>query len=324
MFDELAIYDFDKAEKVNRFYGGASGNKMAIRIDDDLYIVKYPQNLKQMEMQFPVSYSNNAVTEYIGSHFYKYVGIPVHETYLGTSKGKLVVACKDFCSGGKLLFEFNKCVNSYFPVVLESVSTPDSSSSSNSTDLKHCIDVIDNLEAFSPIRDQVRKRFWDMFVVDAVIANPDRNCGNWGVLIDSGNHDSIELAPVYDNGNSLNCKWSDEKMSFILHLGYKEQIAELRRTSSVFTESKDEKELRINPFRFMEQSDNKNLQDAIIRLMPRLKEGAKSIGILIDSLPVISEMQKVFYKKSINSRIDDILFPIFKKITGGCSDDCGL
>ena len=30
----------------------------------------------------------------------------------------------------------------------------------------------------------VTERFWDMFVVDAFIKNPNRNNGNWGLLLD--------------------------------------------------------------------------------------------------------------------------------------------
>ena len=314
MLDELKIYDFDKSERVQRFYGGASGNKTAIEIDGDIYLVKYPQNLKEMNMQIPVSYGNNAISEFIGSHFYKYAEIPVHDTYLGTSRGKLVVACKDFCNDGKMLFEFSKCVNSYFPSQLDNIVTPDSSSSSNSTNLEHCLDVIENLDSFESIREQLKARFWDMFVIDSIIANPDRNCGNWGVLINSDKKNSMEIAPVYDNGNSLNSKWNDAKMELILHSDEKEQKAELSRTVSVFTTLKNGTEHRINPFRFMQTSDNPDLQDAIIRLMPRLKEAVRKTDILLGELPVLSETQKAFYAFSLALRVNDILLPIYDRL----------
>lgn len=49
-----------------------------------------------------------------------------------------------------------------------------------------------------------------MFVVDALIGNPDRNNGNWGLIYKD--HDILGLAPIYDNGNCLFDKWSDEKI----------------------------------------------------------------------------------------------------------------
>ena len=45
----------------------------------------------------------------------------------------------------------------------------------------------------------VREHFWNMFVVDALIGNTDRNNSNWGIIIREDG--TKELAPVYDNGN---------------------------------------------------------------------------------------------------------------------------
>ena len=62
--------------------------------------------------------------------------------------------------------------------------------------------------------DGVQEHFWNMFVVDALIGNTDRNNSNWGVIVREGG--TKELAPVYDNGNCLNSKWDDEKMQAVL------------------------------------------------------------------------------------------------------------
>lgn len=314
MLDECKIYDFDNESKVNRFYGGASGNKAAVKIGDDFYIIKYPQNITDMNMKFPTSYGNNAVSEFIGSHFYQYMGIPVHETYLGKSRDKLVVACKDFCRDGKVLFEFNKCINSFFPDSKEKIAETPVSSGSNSTNLKHCQEVINELDAFEPIRSEVKERFWDMFVLDAVIANPDRNNGNWGILIDTAHNDSISLAPVYDNGNSLNSKWNEEKMKLILNSTEQVQLSELGRTPSVYTIENGTEEKRINPFKFMAKTDEEELQNAIVRLMPRFSTAKKRTEELILSIPVLSQIQKDFYILSFNMRIERILLPIYGKI----------
>ena len=56
----------------------------------------------------------------------------------------------------------------------------------------------------------VIERFWDMFIIDALIGNTDRNNSNWGIVLRKNG--LKELAPVYDNGNCLNNKWDDEKM----------------------------------------------------------------------------------------------------------------
>ena len=60
----------------------------------------------------------------------------------------------------------------------------------------------------------IQEHFWNMFVVDALLGNPDRNNSNWGIILSRGGVKRI--APVYDNGNCLNCKWDEEKMLEVL------------------------------------------------------------------------------------------------------------
>ena len=43
------------------------------------------------------SYTTAPLSEYLGSHIYELLGFDVHKTLLGIKKGKVVVACKDFC-----------------------------------------------------------------------------------------------------------------------------------------------------------------------------------------------------------------------------------
>ena len=57
---------------------------------------------------------------------------------------------------------------------------------------------------------EIKERFWDMFVVDCFINNNDRHNGNWGIFVFESEN-KISLAPVYDNGNSLFPKHSEEK-----------------------------------------------------------------------------------------------------------------
>ena len=53
-------------------------------------------------------------------------------------------------------------------------------------------------------------RFWDMFIVDALIGNFDRHGGNWGFIKKDNQY---RIAPVYDNGSSLYPKLNtDEKL----------------------------------------------------------------------------------------------------------------
>ncbi len=62
-----------------------------------------------------LSYSNSPVCEYIGSKIYELVGLPVHNTILGTRNGKIVVACEDFLKDGDRLYEFDKIKVTFEP-----------------------------------------------------------------------------------------------------------------------------------------------------------------------------------------------------------------
>lgn len=64
-------------------------------------------------------------------------------------------------------------------------------------------DILSTIEAQTSIDSELLKtRFWDMFIVDALIGIWDRHNGNWGFLYNA-NTDEVSLAPVFDCGSSL-------------------------------------------------------------------------------------------------------------------------
>ena len=77
-------------------------------------------------------------------------------------------------------------------------ATIDSPRSGHDTELATIEEAIDEQDFVD--RDALRNLFWDMFVVDALIANNDRHNGNWGLL--SNGYES-RLAPVFDCGGCL-------------------------------------------------------------------------------------------------------------------------
>lgn len=102
-------------------YGGTAGRKMGITYNGKDYLLKFPGNLKEQKMKnINLSYSNSPVCEYIGSKIYELVGLPVHNTILGTRNGKIVVACEDFLNDGDRLYEFDKIKVTFEPHFLDS------------------------------------------------------------------------------------------------------------------------------------------------------------------------------------------------------------
>ena len=147
-----------------------------------------------------LSYSNSPVCEYIGSQIYGFLGFPVHDTVLGFRNEKTVVACADFLEDGDRLYEFDKIKVTFDPPFLDSSGNE---TNGVGVDLYEILMTIQE-HPFLKGLDLVQEHFWNMFVVDALIGNTDRNNSNWGVIV-RGNGKK-ELAPVYDNGNCLNSK----------------------------------------------------------------------------------------------------------------------
>ena len=67
------------------------------------------------------------------------------------------------------------------------------------------------LEYFSGIGSE--DDFRRMCVLDAVILNPDRHYGNFGVLFDTATMDVLEMSPVFDHNRSLFPELDNEQLS---------------------------------------------------------------------------------------------------------------
>lgn len=47
------------------------------------------------------------------------------------------------------------------------------------------------------------KKLRDLMLFDALILNPDRHCGNFGMMIDNNTNELLRPAPIFDNGYSM-------------------------------------------------------------------------------------------------------------------------
>lgn len=187
-------------------YGGANGGKKCIVIDGVDYMVKFPSvPTKKTDL----SYANGCISEYIGCHIFEAAGIPVQETHLATfrtesGKTKIVVACKDMTSPGVELKHFAGIKN-------QIIDTP---KNGYGTELSEITKTFEEQRLFD--EKVLSDRFWNMFIVDALIGNWDRHNGNWGYLYDSI-QDTVELAPVYDCGSALFPQADESIMNGVIH-----------------------------------------------------------------------------------------------------------
>lgn len=156
--------------------------------------------------------------------------------------------------------------------------------------------------------DGIQAHFWNMFVVDALIGNTDRNNSNWGIILAADGEKRI--APVYDNGNCLNCKWDDEKMQDILGDQQKFTAEAFKARRCIY-----EMERRpVNPYHLIERMEYPECNHAVRRIVPEIGRQMPQIRGLIASIPVISEIQKKYYTDVMQSRYENVLFPVYQKL----------
>lgn len=154
----------------------------------------------------------------------------------------------------------------------------------------------------------ITERFWDMFIVDALIGNWDRHNGNWGFLYDART-DNIELAPVYDCGSSLYPQADDKIMESVLanenEMNFR--IFEIP-TSSIMLNGK-----KIKYFDFISSMQNEDCSRALKRIVPRID--MKKIRMIVTETPFITELQKRFYVTMLEKRKERILDFSFHRIS---------
>ena len=307
----MKIRNFNNILFNNNFYGGKAGKKLGFNWNDEKWFLKFPKSTKSME-NVNISYTTAPLSEYIGSHIYESIGLPVHETELGIYDQKLVVACKDFKNKNENLFDFHSIKNSY--TINDLFNEEFSSSSKNDWQpLEEIENIFKTNIAFKEV-PKLKERFWDMFVVDALIGNHDRNNGNWGILVNNETSE-MKIAPIYDNGAAFGNKLDDEKIDKLLkdENKFKQNVYESRISAFSLNDK------NINPLKYIESLENKDLNEAIFRIVPKID--LKKIERIIDEIPneynnikVISNLQKEYYKKTLNFRYEKVLEPTFKKI----------
>ena len=239
------------------------------------------------------------------------MGLPVHKTLLGTKEGKIVVACEDFLADSDHLYEFAQIKVTFTPHFVDSNGEITNGTGTDLTEILLTIEQHDMLKEVP----NVAERFWDMFVVDALIGNPDRNNGNWGIILHQDK--TFSLAPVYDNGNSFNNKWDDEKMQKVMNdsVMMKNEVSEGK--TCVFTL----KGKRLNPYHIISDMKYEGCNNAIKRLVPKIIAKSSEFYQLINKIPetyenlsVISKHQKDFFIQLLKNRAENVLLPVYENL----------
>lgn len=307
----IKIENFNNLKSSGIAYGGHGGSKSGVLFNNERWFLKYPKTTKSMDVK-NLSYTTTPLSEYLGSNIYKIIGIDVHETKLGIKDNKLVVACKDFLDSSEIILSYNEIKNEYSLETeneLEKIST----NYSQSEDLQELFILMSTNIYFRRIED-LRKRFYDMFVVDALIGNNDRNERNWGLVLNKENA-VLRLAPVYDNGAAFCNKSDNSKLQSFLD--NENKFKQLAYDSSISVFSLNDK--KINPLKYIESMQNEELNQAVLRIVPKID--LKKIKDFFDTIPyeynniqVFSKEQRLVYYNLLVYRYEKVLLPIYNKL----------
>ena len=283
------MIDFTDMPTRKKAYAGANGSKIAVLYEGEQYMLKFPPHPKRNQ---GMSYMHSCISEYLGSHIFDLVGIPVQQTLLGTyrvrGKEQIVVACKDFTTHETVLQDFASLKNTLI----------DSGHSGYGTELSEITEAIEEQRFVDP--SALKMFFWDMFIVDALIGNWDRHNGNWGFLYNSRT-DEVSIAPVYDCGSCLYPQADDSIMEKTLsdpaEMDFR--IFEIPLSGLRLNGEK------IRYYDFISSLQNKDCNAALRRIVPCID--GKSLAALVNETPYISDLQKRFYRTMLFARKERIL-----------------
>jgi len=242
-------------EIYNQFSG--SEPKCTVIYNERIYMLKFPTPVRDKNND--LHYMYNTFSEDISCKIFKTLGFEVQNTFLAkfnfNGKEKIVVACEDFSQDGATLIEISK-------LLLSNLDIPRVGRRSLSV-----LDAIDTIykifpDEISAYIDKINfeDTFWDMFIADTLIGNPDRNTHSWGFLKQNG---KMKFAPIYGCSSSLDAFVSDEDLKTIQISGnFEKQECSI---SSAFLDS-DRRRIYYSTF----YSKSSKLNNALFRIVPKI------------------------------------------------------
>lgn len=156
--------------------------------------------------------------------------------------------------------------------------------------------------------------FWEMTLIDILINNTDRNSGNWGVLINDRTEE-VTSSPIYDNGASFYNKLTKEKC--FANFSDEQKCID----NSLASKTSYMKNGKILSMQKLMKMDNKNFEQAVLKVVPLFASKVELIRELFDELPedyenieVLSVGRKNYYLKTMEIRFNRVLLPKYRSL----------
>ncbi len=282
--------DYSNYKKTKTYYGG-SERKFGILIGNEEYMIKF-----QKYNNFGVKLYNH-ISEYIGSHIFKILGFEVQDTFLGFYKGEEIVVCKNFNVDNYKFVPFNDIGE----------STLDNDKENYQYSYEDIMKMLVDNSKLTNVSETI-KIFWEMFVVDALIGNFDRHGSNWGFL---KKDDKYIISPIFDNGSCLFPQMVNEGM---MNEIMNSEVETNKRIYSFPTSQIKLNNSKSSYYDVINSLSFKECNAAVIKICEAYDD--KKINNLIDSIEIISNTHKEFYKYMIRQRYEKILYHAYLRLMG--------
>lgn len=291
------LQNFDNWGK-DRFadYGGSDRKDGLLSPDGTFYLIKYAEKHTRKN-QLDTSYVNNALSEYLASHILSIIGYDVHETFLGTRDGEIVVACRNFVLEGQKLIEFARYLRKHY----------DSGEIGRIPDISQIKATLYQDEDLAPMADYLWKSYCRRFIGDAFLGNFDRHMGNWGYLVSKSG--PVKPSPIYDNGSTLFPALSEQAMKTEI-LSDNREI--LKRTLLFPKAALLVNGQKAGYFDMLCSGYVPEISEAVRKIVPVIKEKIPEINQFIDDQEFLSDVRKKFYKTVLAARYHFLLEPAWE------------
>lgn len=301
------LYDFSGDRLLNRPFGG-SGRKVPVEHGGIAYMLKYTEHpVRRGDLSDAAL--NRITAEYIGSHISASMGLETQQTFLGFRNGEPVVACRDFRKPGESNMAFGEYVRGFL--------------AERDTGRALRLDqVYGTIRAASNIPEELKQpsidRFWDLFVVDALVGNPDRNKENWGFV--SGPDDSLRLAPAYGFGSALLPDLTEDGIK-----GITGDLFQMAKRCLVFPSPAlliGTDAARPGYYDLLSSGFDGNCTRALLRMVPKIN--MDEISRIIDETPFLSGARRTFDKQYLALRKALVIDRAYKRCADGDFDQDAL
>lgn len=231
----------------------------------------------------------NHFAEYAASHIFTLCGFAAQQTLIGVYQGRNCVYCEDFVSEDEELWTLEKVLGMKRSLLQWNYSRDEILA------LLHIADEVTGLDATS--------FYFDLYVLDALLANWDRHCQNWGFLRKDG---KFRFSPVYDNAGCL-YSYADSLERIQDTLTYP---VLLKNAIEDYPSTRLRAHSGYTSFFYVFQEEYPEIDEAVLRVYPRI-DLEKIISFLNEETSV-EPLRLRYYEALLRARYEQILTPRYQ------------